>query len=44
MGSLQVGEFNIILMGVLTGLQKSNFLYGKYLYLGNTIALYAIAC
>jgi predicted membrane protein len=39
-GSLRVQEVNIILMAVLVGLQKSNFLCGKSLYAGNVVLNY----
>jgi hypothetical protein len=31
-----MGKFNIIIMEVLAGLQKSNFLHGKYFSLGTS--------
>jgi hypothetical protein len=32
---LYAGKFDTAVMGVFAGLQKSNFLHGKTLYLGN---------
>jgi hypothetical protein len=36
--TLYAGKFNIIIMGVFVGLQKSDFLVGKTLYLGTSYA------
>ena len=40
MMTLYAGNFNIPLMGVLAGLQKSNCLYGKTLYPGNSAQIW----